>query len=119
MNIPTRYYYKTPIEGDTNGMITKVIVDRHDIKPIYLQDLKYVAQSLPKIPHMNHEKLIIDSYLNGGWVKVDAYIEFVVELSKEMGIVKPNKSRWRTFTDKVAQYTKELTKSLINAYNQL
>jgi len=75
------------------------------IKPIYMQDLLSVANQLPKIPNMNHEKLILDDYRNGGWKSADTYIEFVVELSKEMGVYKPNKSLYQKIMDFVADCT--------------
>lgn len=77
------------------------------IKPIYLQDLISVAKSLPKISNMNHEKLIIDSYMNGKWEAVDKYVTFVNELSVELAKTKPNKSLYRKIMDLVTDYITE------------
>jgi hypothetical protein len=92
----------SPIIDYSNGYVSTLT---RGIKPLYVQDLISVANQLPKIPHMNHERLILDAYRNGGWVKVDEYIDFVVELSKEMGISKPNKSLYRKIMDFVADCT--------------
>jgi hypothetical protein len=56
---------------------------------------------------MNHEKLVIDSYMNGKWAAVDKYVTFVNELSVEMGINKPNKPLYRKILDLVADYITE------------
>jgi hypothetical protein len=77
------------------------------LKPIYLQDLISVAKSLPKISNMNHEKLIIDSYMNGKWEAVDKYVTFVNELSVELAKTKPNKSLYRKIMDLVTDYITE------------
>jgi hypothetical protein len=94
--------YSPKIENYYNGYESTSTLT---IKPIYMQDLLSVANQLPKIPNMNHEKLILDAYRNGGWKSADAYIEFVVELSKEMGVYKPNKSLYRKIMDFVADCT--------------
>ena len=93
----------------------------NEIKPIYKADLLSVARELPKIPNIDHEKLILDSYCEGGWKAVDLYIDFVHQLSKEIGITKPNKTRKQIITEKISNCTTKAIswlKSHLNNLNQ-
>ena len=93
----------------------------NEIKPIYKADLLSVARELPKIPNIDHEKLILDSYCEGGWVACDRYIDFVHQLSKEIGITKPNKTRKQIITEKISNCTTKAIswlKSHLNNLNQ-
>ena len=93
----------------------------NEIKPIYKSDLLSVARELPKIPNIDHEKLILDSYCEGNWKAVDLYIDFVHQLSKEIGITKPNKTRKQIITEKISNCTTKAIswlKSHLNNLNQ-
>lgn len=93
----------------------------NEIKPIYKADLLSVARELPKIPNIDHEKLILDSYCEGNWKAVDLYIDFVHGLAKELGITKPNKSRKQIITEKISNCTTKVIswlKSHLNNLNQ-
>lgn len=94
----------------------------NEIKPIYRQDLLSVARELPKIPNIDHEKLILDSYCEGGWSACDRYIDFVHGLAKELGITKPNKTRKQIIIEKISNYTTKAIswlKSHLNNLNQV
>lgn len=89
----------------------------NEIKPIYLQDLLSVARELPKIPNIDHEKLILDSYREGSWKAVDKYIDFALSLAKELNIEpKPNKSLQDKIRDFLILCTYGTIKSLTGAY---
>jgi len=78
-----------------------------------------VARELPKIPNIDHEKLILDSYCEGGWSACDRYIDFVHQLSKEIGITKPNKTRKQIIIEKISNYTTKAISWLKSHLNNL
>lgn len=103
------------------GVLPQKTMLHNEIKPIYKSDLLSVARELPKIPNIDHEKLILDSYCEGNWKSVDRYIDFVHGLAKELGISKPNKTRKQIIIEKISNYTTKAIswlKSHLNNLNQ-
>lgn len=74
---------------------------QHEIKPLFLQDLLFLAKELPKIEFLNHEQQVLDNYEQGGWSKVSDYVSFVHQLHLSL---KPNKSLYRKIMDYVADW---------------
>lgn len=95
------------------------LMPKHKIKPLYKQDLIFLSKELPVIPNVNHEKLIMDSYIEGGWEAVVSYCDFVYALEREMGLSKPDRGIGRKIIDFVVKSATYLIRCLRNAYNHL
>lgn len=97
-----------------NSMIKSLPKPNHmkGINPLHHQDLLYTARELPKIPNLDHEELVIKNYLEGGWILVDSYCEFVYELHDLMNPKPP-------FMNKLTLWLREAKKSLTRAYFNL
>lgn len=87
-----------------------------EIAPLIKQDLLYTAHQLPEINNIDHEKLLIDSYREGGWCAVERYVSFVYALYKELN---PKESRVEKINRLGDECTSLVRSLLIKAINRL
>jgi hypothetical protein len=73
-----------------------------EIKQIYLQDLMFLADSLPKLPYFDHRRNVIVAFTKGEWLVVDEYVDYVYRMN--MQFKAENKPRRKTFIELVAHY---------------
>lgn len=90
-----------------------------EIKPLYLQDLKYVAQSLPKMEGVDHEQRVLWHFGKGQWSAVDSYVDYVLKYHKLRPVLKPNKTRREKIMEFVSKWLTWTTKSLRTSINRL
>jgi len=81
---------------------------KHGIKPIYVQDLLFLADSLPDLPYFDHRQNVITAFQNGQWAKVDSYVDYVNRVHMELYVIKPNKSLREHILSDLTNYTNRI-----------
>ena len=79
------------------------------------QDLLFLASELPKIAHIDHERMILDSYRSGGWRSVDSYVAFVKELHIEMNPKESRRSKIVRKCSNCITWIRKFIKRLVNS----